>query len=75
MLEAFHRQLEEPGDEEGEEIGTEQRDPSKKITLPAYVQVSIEPGQFADDAPREYNRCALMSQDTTGAYLVLIDFT
>jgi hypothetical protein len=63
VLEAFHRQLEEPGDEEGEEVGAEQGQPPKKITLPAFLQVAVEPGQFADGTPRELDMCAEVSTD------------
>jgi hypothetical protein len=53
VLETFHRQFEKPGDEEGEKIGAEQGKRSEKIAYPAFLQVSVEPGQFADGAPRE----------------------
>ena len=75
MLQTFHRQLEEPGYEEGEEIGAEQREPSKKITLPACEQVAIEPGQFADDAPRDIRHVrGKESGHVHKLSLVLIDF-
>ena len=50
LLQALHRQLEEPGNQQGAAVGSEQADRSRQVAAPVIAQVAIESDQIADNS-------------------------
>jgi len=50
-LDAFHRQLQQPGDQEGKAVGTGEEQGAEKIAAPAFAYIAYEKVKLANGGP------------------------